>query len=143
MSETSSTRFAGTIAALEKPADVRALRLPVLHLVMSLRLCALFDRVAREPVGELSTRFGSVAAALAVLELARAVGRAWPEPYAAGRPCCLRMTPDETTLAALGRAALAGDRSAFSDSIAGFVRADRHDALFGAVVRAVSAVPQP
>lgn len=135
-------RWSATIAAMARPGDVRALSLPLLHVVMSLRLCALFDRAEREPLAELSTRFASVTAARAVLDLARTIRGVWPEPYVCARPCCMKMTPDETTLAALGRAALAGDPSAFVRRIDGFVRSDRHERLHGAMLAALTCLPR-
>lgn len=142
MPQPAATRFSATIAALARPRDVRALRLPVLHAVMSLRLCTLFERAGREPVSELSTRFGSVTAAVAVLELARTVARCWPESYLAGRPCCMAMTPDETTLAAMARAAADADRAGFARALDGFVPAGLHAALFEAVLGCVTELPQ-
>lgn len=142
MPQPAATRFSATIAALARPMDVRALPLPAVHVVMSLRLCALFERAGREPVSELSTRFGSVTAALAVLELARTVARCWPEAYIAGRPCCMGMTPDEATLAATARAAADADRAGFARTLDGFVPAGLHDALFAAVLCCVTELPQ-
>ncbi len=57
------------------------------------------------------------------------------------RPCCLAMTPDESTLAALSRAAFNGKREDFSAEVAGFVRADRHEALYNATIHAVALLP--
>lgn len=132
--------FAVTIAALARPADIRALPLHALHLVMAMRLCALFDAAGREPIGELTQRFRSVGTALAVLSLNREIARIWPERFMVSRPCCTAMTPDERTLAALVRAAATGNREAFKQTLDGFVRADRHERLFADLVRAVAAV---
>ncbi len=141
-SDASTGRWNDVIAHLARPGDVRALSLPLLHVVMSLRLCALFERAEREPLAELSTRFGSVAAAMAVLDLARTIRAVWPEPYVCARPCCMKMTPDEATLAALGRAALVGDRADFARQIEGFVRTDRHEWLHRAVLAALTSLPR-
>jgi hypothetical protein len=59
------------------------------------------------------------------------------------RPCCLAMTPDEATLSALVRNALAADRAGFASVVDGFVRADRHGALYEATVHAVALLPSP
>lgn len=136
-----SGRFSPTVRSLALPADLRALPRPALHVVMAMRLAALFERAGRDPVGELTCRLRSVTAALEFCELQRRVVRAWPEPYLASRPCCLGMTPDETTLAGMIRTAAARDRAAFGRVIAGFVRADRHDTLFEACIKTVAALP--
>jgi hypothetical protein len=131
-------RYCAIIAALARPADIRSLPLPALHLVMTLRMCSLIDRAGRDPLAELATRLHSVAAAKAAIDVAEAVTRCWPEPYLASRPCALKLTPDEATIAAMARAALAADRGAFTRAVTGFVRADRHERLFALTVEAVA-----
>jgi len=131
-------RFAATIAALARPIDARALPLHALHLVMAMRLGALFEAAARDPVSELTTRYRSVTKAVAVLRFADEALRVWPAPFAVNRPCCLALTPDETTIAALARCARRGDRAAFGRAIDGLVRADRHERLYARCVEAVA-----
>ncbi|WP_225205566.1 hypothetical protein [Novosphingobium huizhouense] len=127
-----------TLATLARPHDIRALPLGALHLVMAMRLCALFERADRDPVPDLARRYRSVEAACAVHGLVRTIMRTWPEPFMVNRPCCLAMSPDEVTLAAMTRTALAADRAGFAAVLAGFVRADRHDALHEATRHAVA-----
>ena len=143
MSTVPKDRFSPIIEALARPSDLRALSMSALHLVMSMRLCALFDRAGRDPVAELATRFGSVIAAEEVLMLIGMIGRSWPEPFVVGRPCCLAMTPDERTLANLARLALAADRDGFAREIDGFVRPGRQDALFAQTVRCGAELAAP
>lgn len=131
-------RFAAAIAELARPADIRALHLPVLHVVMTLRLCALFERAGRDPLAELSTRFGNISAARQMLRLAEMATRVWPERYMTARPCCTGMTPDERTMANLARAAMNGDRAAFGREITGFIKPDWHDPLYDQTVRTVA-----
>ncbi|MEP7221665.1 MAG: hypothetical protein ABI673_03245 [Novosphingobium sp.] len=133
-------RFATAVAELANQRTLRSLPLPALHLVMAMRLCALFERADRDPLVELSTRLGNVSAAIAILAVVRSVVRCWPESYVAGRPCCLGMSPDEQTLAAMACTAQFGDRERFSATIEGFVRSDRHDQLFDRTVRAIASI---
>lgn len=133
-------RFAATIAALGQPRDLRTLPMPAMHLVMGMRLCALFLAARRDPVAELATRLGSVTAACHLLDLSRAIARAWPDPYRAARPCCMRLSPDEATLAGMAEAAIEGDHRRFGQALDGFVRADRHEGLRAATIRAVAAL---
>lgn len=137
----SSTRFSALIESLGRSQDVRGLTLKGLHVTMAMRLCALFDAAGRDPVPDLARRYRSIEAACAVHGLAMTVRQVWPEPFMVNRPCCLAMTPDETTLAALARAAVNGRREAFSDAITGFVRTDRHEALYNATIHAVALIP--
>jgi len=130
--------FPAAVARLAQPLDLRALNLATLHGVMAVRLCALFDRAQREPLAELAQRFRSFEAASAVLDLVREVSRTWPEPFVTGRPCCLAMTPDEATLAAMLRTAACGDRDGFGEVLAGFVRRSRHERLYNAALKAVA-----
>ena len=138
MASSAHSARAQIIARLAQPADLRTLPLPVLHIVMAMRLAALFDRAGRDLLGELATRLGSVTAAEQLLSLGQAIVRTWPEHYVAGRPCCMRMTPDERTVAGMAQAASRGDRDAFARELQGFVRQDRHDDLFGRTVRCLA-----
>jgi hypothetical protein len=137
----SSTRFSALIESLGRPQDVRGLSLKGLHVTMAMRLCALFDAAGRDPVPDLARRYRSIEAACAAHGLVMTIKQVWPEPFMVNRPCCLAMTPDETTLAALARAAINGRREAFSDAINGFIRADRHEALYNATIHAVALIP--
>lgn len=137
----SFTRFAGAVESLARPHDVRGLTLSGLHTVMAMRLCAVFDQAARDPVPDLAQRYRSIEAACAVHGLVQTIKQVWPEPFMVNRPCCLAMTPDEVTLAALVRNGLAADRLAFGRVVDGFVRAERHDALYQATVHAAALLP--
>jgi hypothetical protein len=128
------------VHTMSRPLDVRALSLTGLHIVMAMRLCALFEQAGREPVPELARRFRSVEAALAMLGLVDTIATCWPEPVTVNRPCCMAMSPDEATVAAMARAATAGDSAAFGDALTGFVSAEHYEHLFEASVRAVAAL---
>ncbi|NMN05597.1 MULTISPECIES: hypothetical protein [unclassified Novosphingobium] len=133
-----SARHAAIVASLARPQDVRALSLTALHVVMAMRLSAMFERVGRDPVPDLAQRYRSVEAAAAVHALVRRVIRTWPERFLVNRPCQLVMTPDEATLAAMTRHALAGDSDGFAELLRGFVRADRLDGLYHATQHAAA-----
>lgn len=137
----SSIHFTALIESLARPMDVRGLTLTGLHMVMAMRLCAMFDRAARDPVPDLARRYHSIEAACAVHGLVQTIKQVWPEPFMVNRPCCLAMTQDETTLSALVRSARSADRQAFGTAVDGFVRADRHGALYEATIHAVALLP--
>jgi hypothetical protein len=73
----------------------------------------------------------------------RRIKQVWPEPFMVNRPCCHAMTPDEVTLSALVRNARSGNRAGFAQAVDGFVRAERHPALYEATVHAVALLPSP
>lgn len=129
---------AATIAALGRAQDLRGLSLAGVQIVRAIRLCALAECDGLDPVPELARRHRSFEAAFAVQDMVRTVTRTWPEPFMVARACCLRLTPDEVTLAAMVRAAIARDRAMFGQALDGFVRADRHEALWNACVHAVA-----
>jgi hypothetical protein len=139
----SATLFPATLEKLARPHDVRGLTLNGLHMVMAMRLCALFDQAGRDPVPDLARRYRSIEAACAVHGLVQTIKQVWPEPFIINRPCCHAMTPDEVTLSALVRAARSADRTGFAQAVDGFVRADRHGALYEATVHAVALLPSP
>ncbi|MCA1660882.1 MAG: hypothetical protein LC648_01445 [Novosphingobium sp.] len=132
--------YVRTVARLARIPDLRVLSLAAAQLVMAMRLRPIFDYAERDAAAELAMRFRSVPAALAALALGEQVCAAWPEAFALNRPCCVKLTPDEHTLAQMARAAAAGDRAGFSALLDGFVRTSRHDRLFDATVRALAAL---
>lgn len=137
----SATQFSATLAQLARPFDVRGLTLAGLHMVMAMRLCAMFDRANRDPVADLARRYRSIEAACAVHGLVQTIKQVWPEPFMVNRPCCHAMTPDEVTLSAMVRTARSADRDGFTQAVAGFVRSERHAALFESTVHAVALLP--
>lgn len=128
------------LSALRSLPALRSLQGASLHFVMSLRFCALCERAGRDPLADLAVHFGNVEAAGAVVDLAEGVTRLWPERFGLCRPCCHCLTPDEATLAAMAEHARAADREGFASLLDGFVRTDRHEALFDLSVQAVAAL---
>lgn len=128
---------ASTIAALARPPVLHALRAKAQVVVIAIRLCALSSREGADPLSALALQLQNCEAACAVHELVRTATHAWPERFAVGRACCQRLSPDEATLARLVQANAARDRAEFSRAIDGFVRHDRHDALWDACTHAV------
>ena len=130
-----------TVARLAQEPDLRVQSHGAIHLVMTMRLRSLLERADRDPIAELSARLCSVPAAIAALELCEQVLGVWPEAFVVNRPCCMKLSPDEHTLAQIARSARAGDRASFSAVLDGFVRASRHERLFDATVRALVLLP--
>ena len=51
------SRYDELIAALLRPQDVRGLTLKGLHLIMAMRVCAMFEASGRDPVPDLAQRY--------------------------------------------------------------------------------------
>ena len=132
-----------TVARLAQEPDLRTQPYGAVHLVMTMRLRSIFERAERDPVAELSARLCSVPAAVAALDLCDRIALAWPETFVASRPCCMKMSPDEHTLARMAQHARSGDRPGFADLLDGFIRPSRHDRLYDATVRALAFLPVP
>ena len=135
---TALTRHAAaTIAALARPAVLHSLAPKAQVVVIAIRLCALAARGEADPLPALALRLQNCEAAFAVHEFVRTVIRTWPERFVVGRACCQRLSPDEATLARLVQASTKRDRNGFTRAIEGFVRHDRHEALWDTCSHAV------
>ena len=132
-----------TVVRLAQAPDLRMQSYGAVHLVMTMRLRSIFERAERDPLAELSARLCSVPAAVAALDLGDRITQAWPEEFVIGRPCCVKMTPDEHTLAQMAQRARGGDRPGFAALLDGFIRPSRHDRLYDATVRALAFLPAP
>lgn len=106
--------------------------------VSAIRLMAICGKAERDPLVELTRRFGSVTAAKAFLDFADLAGACWPERLAVMRPCCRIISHDEATLAAMADCAGRGDRTGFEAVLTGFVRPDRHERLFSSAAQAMA-----
>lgn len=126
------------IAGLSAVPRLGSLGLLPLQTVMAFRILALCGKAGCDPVCELLRRFRSLSAVKAFLALAGRTETMWPERIALHRPCCRFLSPDESTLAQMVRAASDLDREAFGQVLDGFVRSERHDAIYDAAVRFVA-----
>lgn len=64
----------------------------------------------------------------------------WPDPLMIFRPCCPRLTPDESSLLAMVHHAGRGDRRAFDRAIGEMISEDARDWLFTTAARLASAL---
>ncbi|WAT17401.1 DNA-directed RNA polymerase subunit beta' [Aurantiacibacter sp. MUD11] len=120
------------VADLARPRKIHDYAEPVVTLVVAIRLMAAAMQGNCDPLVELTRRLGSITAAKAVLDLAKAGSQAWPENVMVNRPCCHALSPDEAVLADMASAVLAGDRQQFAAVLEGLVRRERHERLYGA-----------
>ena len=109
-----------------------------LQTVMAFRILALCGKAGCDPICELLRRFRSLSAVKAFLALAERAETMWPERIGLHRPCCRLLSPDENTIALVVRAASDLDREGFERVLHGFVRSERHDAIYDAAVRFVA-----
>ncbi len=136
--ELPKTRSTRVIAHLARPVFIAELGPAAGRLVMGSRILSLCAKLRRDPLSELATRFESLVAAKALLHLAEAVARCWPECMTVYRPCSPVLTPDEQTIGSMLALAAEGDRTGFDALLDGFVRRERHDALFAAATAAIA-----
>ncbi len=139
--QTPSAARLSTIAALAAPPRMERLGPIAGRFIHALRLIALHDRMARDPVPELANRLGSVDVAAKALILAQAIAAIWPENIAVSRFCCRLLSHDEATIGAFVDAAAAGNRHGFEAALDGLVRADRAHRLWeGALALAAAEI---
>ena len=119
-----------TIAALAMPPRIDALGPIGGRFVHALRLIAVHERLARDPVPELAMRLGSVDVAAKALILAQTISASWPENIHVSRFCCRLLSHDEATIGAFVDSAAVADRTAFEGALAGLIRADRMPRLW-------------
>ncbi len=137
--QTPNATARGTIAALALPPQTNALGPIGGRFVHALRLIALHERMARDPVPELAVRMGSVMVAAKALMLAQAICASWPETITVSRFCCDLLSHDEATIGAFVDAAAAGKRAGFDAALTGLIRADRmHHLWEGALALAAA-----
>ncbi len=134
--EIARARRAAVIERLRQPMRLDAISTQARQTVLGFRILSVCIALRRDPLGELTIRFDSLNGAKALLHLAEAVGRCWPAIMRVHRPCAPIMTPDEVTIWHMVDLASRGDRTGFSTLLDGFVRADRHPALFEAAIAA-------
>ncbi|WP_338468047.1 hypothetical protein RXV95_05685 [Novosphingobium sp. ZN18A2] len=127
-------RFDKALRALARPVNIQSQPLPALHAVMSMRHSSEMEQEGRDPLADIALRLHSLGAALEFAALRRCINRMWPVPFDAHHTSSDRLSADEAALSAMMRTAEKGDRAAFGHILNGFVRPERHEALFAACV---------
>lgn len=118
------------VARLARQKGIHELSFLALKTVSATRLLALCARAGRDPLLDLTQRFACVTTAKAFVSFADMCGAYWPEDVQVLRPCCRSVSPDEWTIAQMLDHAAHGERGSFSAVLEGFIRKERHDALF-------------
>ena len=127
------------IKDLSAPRRINALHPISARFIYSLRLIALHELAARDPIPELVVRLSSVAVATKTFALAQVISATWPESIQISRFCCSNLSYDEATIGALIDTAARCDRPGFEQAIEGFIRQERHHRLWDAVLGLVAA----
>lgn len=131
-------RYGELIAGLARPAFFGELLPPAARIVMGFRILSICSKLRCDPLSEIAMRLDSITAAKALIHLAETVARCWPEKVCLYRPCAPVLTPDEATIARMVASASSGDRPAFGSLLYGFVRRERHAALFAGCAAAAA-----
>lgn len=98
---------------LDRPADLGSASLFEAKLVVAMRIAVFAHKSGHDPAPHVATRLGSAALSNQLSLVVEAIGHAWPEPFGVSRPCCGRLSPDETLFVGMLRAAVHGNRAAF------------------------------
>jgi hypothetical protein len=98
---------------LDQPAELGSASLVEAKLVVALRIAVFAHKSGNDPAPHVSARLGSVALSNQLSLVVEAMGQAWPEPFCVSRPCCGRLSPDETMFVGMVRSAMRGNRAAF------------------------------
>lgn len=98
---------------LDRPAELGSATLVEARLVVALRIAVFAHKSGTDPAPHVAARLGSTALSNQLSLVVEAMGQAWPEPFCVSRPCCERLSPDETMFVAMVRSAARGNRAAF------------------------------
>ena len=98
---------------LDRPADLGSANLTEARLVVALRIAIFAHKSGADPAPHVAARLGSAAISNQLSLVLEAMGQAWPEPFSVSRPCCPRLTPDESMFVGMVRSAMRGNRAAF------------------------------
>ena len=142
MSEKSGKQIAGSADWIERlglPTKITQLSPIAQRFIFSLRLIAVHRKAGRDPVGELTTRLGSVSVAIKTLQLVEICAQAWPDPIQVRRCCCQMTSHDELTLSMALDAARNGDRGAFDQQLSDLLPREVRDAVWVATSELVIA----
>ena len=98
---------------LDRPAELGSATLVEARLVVALRIAVFAHKSGTDPAPHVAARLGSTALSNQLSLVVEAMGQAWLEPFCVSRPCCARLSPDETMFVAMVRSAARGNRAAF------------------------------
>jgi hypothetical protein len=98
---------------LDRPAELGSASLIEARLIVALRIAVFAHKSGTNPAPHVAARLGSVALSNQLSLVVEAIGQAWPEPFCVSRPCCGRLSPDESMFVGMVRSAMRGNRAAF------------------------------
>ncbi|RGP41564.1 hypothetical protein BPTFM16_01871 [Altererythrobacter insulae] len=133
MSEKGGKQIFGSadwIERLSQPTRITQLSPIAQRFIFSLRLIAVHRKAGRDPVGELTTRLGSVSVAIKTLQLVEICAQAWSDPVQVRRCCCQMTSHDELTLSTALDSARSSDRGAFDQNLSDLLSREVRDAIW-------------
>ena len=110
------------------------------RLVRAFRIAGLASGQQADPQLRLIELLGSPHAASCFRLLLAGMAHVWPDPLTVFRPCCPRLTHDETALLAIVHHAARHDRHAFDRAIGEMIAEDARDWLFVTAARLAAAM---
>ncbi len=125
------------------PPDLRRQSLIAVHAVMAMRLCVLCCQAGEDPSPGLAQRFGSLGASDRFRLLMTTIDAGWPDTFCVSRPCCMKMSPDETLVASLVDAVVVGQRAIFDLRSAEMLNGELRDQIWIRIVAWLESLPGP
>jgi hypothetical protein len=98
---------------LDQPTDLGSASVIEAKLVVALRIAVFAHKSGADPAPHVAARLGSVCLSNQLSLVLEAMGQAWPDPFSVSRPCCGRLSPDETMFVGMVRSAMRGNRASF------------------------------
>ncbi|WP_373488109.1 addiction module antidote protein [Blastomonas sp.] len=127
---------------VDRPADLHSATLDEARLVVALRIAVFAHKSGADPAPAVAAKLGSAVLANHLSLIVEAMGQAWPEPFSIMRPCCGRMSPDETLFAGMLRSAARGNRASFDRLTCEMLAEDARNLLFN-LMRQMSLLGAP
>ncbi len=127
------------LAALATPS-LASMPPHVHRLIRAFRVAGLASTQDGDPKLRLVELLGTANAACCFRLLLSGMAHVWPDPLTVFRPCCPRLTHDETALLAMVGHAGSHDRHAFDAAIGEMIGEDARDWLFVTAARLAAAL---
>ena len=126
---------------LDRPMDLGSASLVEAKLIVALRIAVFAHKSGADPAPHVAARLGSIALSNQLSLVLEAIGQAWPDPFSVSRPCCARLSPDETLFVGMLRSAMRGNRAAFDRQTREMISEDPRTLIFTLMWQMARMVP--
>ncbi len=126
---------------LDHPTDLGSASLIEAKLVVALRIAVFAHKSGADPAPHVAARLGSVSLSNQLSLVLEAMGQAWPDPFSVSRPCCGRLSPDETMFVGMLRSAMRGNRASFDRQTREMLGEDARSLIYNLMWQMARMVP--